>query len=512
METFGYELVAGRLPDGTKDEIAISRYLFDSFVSAGYREYKGPECKITNYDNEVEKICSWDEVLENPNVVEGKNREWSDPEPGSLVKRDIKKPEDLVGQTLFVSEKNYTITGIIDTEFDKEPYQDIIGMQDENRTDPLESIRINRLESERAYGVVCVAFVGKGKTQQLASLYPKVIKTDDMTFAADNEFLSFSTNAVARFSDIDWNAVDMLWPGQYLDVEGNQLDSGDVRTKLEKSEMILPVVFLSNKKEEESGSVHYIVDNTVMWEEHRDEYDVMVSYKDGHAAYGGKNWEVVGCIWESEEYDAYFKLKDTVLVSDDFFELISEGRSGTYSYAIAETPKEKGKLQKVVSACYENKDDTRYSMVGAVVSELNMLDGIVESFVTIFQYIAIGLAIFAIVMFYNFISTSIVQKKKEIGIMRALGARGKDVFYIFFCESAFVASMIFILSVIFTFGMVELGNIILQRQLGIIVSILHFGGRQVLLLLILSVSVAVISSIIPICKIAAKKPIEAMRG
>ena len=50
-------------------------------------------------------------------------------------------------------------------------------------------------------------------------------------------------------------------------------------------------------------------------------------------------------------------------------------------------------------------------------------------------YVGLALAVFAGFMLMNFISTSSSYKKREIGVLRAIGARGKDVFSIFFSES-----------------------------------------------------------------------------
>ena len=48
--------------------------------------------------------------------------------------------------------------------------------------------------------------------------------------------------------------------------------------------------------------------------------------------------------------------------------------------------------------------------------------------------------------------------------------------------------------------------------MGILVTVLNFGPRQVLLLMGVSLLVAFIGSFIPVKKIASKKPIEAIRG
>ena len=79
---------------------------------------------------------------------------------------------------------------------------------------------------------------------------------------------------------------------------------------------------------------------------------------------------------------------------------------------------------------------------------LNNFGDMVLNVAPILKYIGIGLAVFAGLMLTNFISTSIVYKKREIGVLRAIGARAKDVFAIFFSESMIICLINFILSTI----------------------------------------------------------------
>ena len=58
------------------------------------------------------------------------------------------------------------------------------------------------------------------------------------------------------------------------------------------------------------------------------------------------------------------------------------------------------------------------------------------------------MAVFSGLMLLNFISTSISNKQKEIGILRAVGARGSDVFKIFFSEAAIICLICVALSIV----------------------------------------------------------------
>lgn len=112
---------------------------------------------------------------------------------------------------------------------------------------------------------------------------------------------------------------------------------------------------------------------------------------------------------------------------------------------------------------------------------------------------------------FNFISVSVSQKKREIGILRAVGARSSDVFGIFLNESMIITLINFVLSAVATIAICTVLNGVF-RGYGMPVTILTFGLRQVGLLLGLGVVVAFIGSFIPVMRIAKKRPIDAIQN
>ena len=127
-------------------------------------------------------------------------------------------------------------------------------------------------------------------------------------------------------------------------------------------------------------------------------------------------------------------------------------------------------------------------------------------------YVGIGFAVFAALLLMNFISTSISYKKREIGILRALGARGSDVFGIFFNESSVIAIINFILATIATFVTCGILNNVIITKLGLDLVLLSVGVRQIVLMFGVSMLTAFIASFLPVMKIARKKPIDAINN
>ncbi len=143
---------------------------------------------------------------------------------------------------------------------------------------------------------------------------------------------------------------------------------------------------------------------------------------------------------------------------------------------------------------------------------LNNFGGMIEEMSNILLYVAIGLAVFAGLMLMNFIATSISYKNREIGVLRAIGARSKDVFSIFFSESMIICLINFVLSAIASGVVCTIINNIFVTKLGISLTLLVFGIKQIALIFAVAVLVAFVSSFFPVFKQARKNPIDSINN
>lgn len=169
-------------------------------------------------------------------------------------------------------------------------------------------------------------------------------------------------------------------------------------------------------------------------------------------------------------------------------------------------------LQDIIAYTYDDGiKETSYTLMNQVMPMLTTVNSVVDTLQTVFLVVGIGFAVFAAVMFCNFIATSIANKKREIGILRAVGARGIDVLKIFLNESLIIAGINWILAVGLCFAGTTFINQYIRNEFGVLVTVLNFGLLQIVLLLLISVSVAFVASAIPVYKISQKKPIDAIK-
>lgn len=157
------------------------------------------------------------------------------------------------------------------------------------------------------------------------------------------------------------------------------------------------------------------------------------------------------------------------------------------------------------------EDDSYISLSNPISNGLKMADNLIENLSQVFLIVGIVLAAFAALLLSNFISVSISHKKRDIGILRAVGARSSDVFKIFFSESAVISVICIALSII--------GSIIvcgaLNAEVGAMlsgVSVFVFGPISIAMLIGLALATAVLATFFPVYKAAKKKPVDSIRA
>ena len=114
-------------------------------------------------------------------------------------------------------------------------------------------------------------------------------------------------------------------------------------------------------------------------------------------------------------------------------------------------------------------------------------------------------------MLFNFISASINAKSKEIGILRAVGARKNDVFKIFIIETLIITLSCFIVSAVLSGFLCSVINTYTLAN-AFMITLLKYSVINVLILLVVSVVVSICATIIPVSKAANKSPVDIIRA
>ena len=126
-------------------------------------------------------------------------------------------------------------------------------------------------------------------------------------------------------------------------------------------------------------------------------------------------------------------------------------------------------------------------------------------------YIGIVFLIFTIFLIINFMFNSISYRKKEIGVLRALGSRSRDVMKIFLWEGVCLALISgTIASILLVIVSNIMNSFVMSYLSGLLTTPFIVGIRQFVVIYLLVFNVTMISSILPILKISKMKPIDAI--
>lgn len=461
LSEMNFKLLSGRLPDGSKDEIAISEYVFEVFKKSKYSD--GLLYTDTSGKQEYKYVT-------------------------------VSNYSDIIGKTLELGGKKYTVTGVIDTDFQIERYISLTEEKDyETRAESLiGQILYSEFIYASQYSYAGIAMVGNGFIERITADAPSVSYITDGYISFYSDKYSVDSNYLATLSDVKNEKI--VW------VSG-------AKTRLADNEIIVTTDILSIYEEltgEYSTVNDYYIDFLKTAEElyaHKQIFaDDSYSHED--------RYKVVGIIPVENESS---KIRSTVVCDDSLFSQFTDGRDNIYNFAVGAMPETREEVKNMVSVCYNEEEKVRYPIQNSVTFELDSINEALKQMSKIFLYIGLGFAIFASVMLSNFIAMSISYKKQEIGILRAIGSRSNDVFRIFFAESFIIAMINFFLSALGVGIATGLINYFLRERVGILVTVLSFSPRQVILLLAVSILVAFVASYLPVKRIASKRPIDAIR-
>lgn len=464
IKDMGFKLLAGTLPDGTKDEIAVSEYIFEIFKKAQY------------FDGVTLKKAA--DGTETP------------------VYQAINSYNDLIGKTITLNNVKYTVTAIIDTGFDISRYSSLTEKkQHQSKAEQMvDFVLYNEFSSSSAYSYAGIIMVGKEKMEKLISERPPMT-------AITEGYISFNCHTGKENEDY---GVDSQYLATLQDVKGENIIwiDGEKKTLGEKEIIATKdaLQFYNGNPDTDDYAKYLKNKNTLSaWES---------SFYDGENTEG---WKLVGIIDNTTEGNKS-RLTSTVVTSDSVFKKYTDGSDNIYSFAVGAMPAEKEEVRSAVEYCYREDSNVRFQIQNSVTFELDSVNDALKIMSKYFFWIGIGFAAFAALMLANFIGTSISYKKQEIGILRAIGSRSNDVFRIFFAESFVIAMINFVLSSIGVFAATVIFNQLMRTQVGILITILSFGPRQLILLLAVSLLVAFIASFLPVKRIASKRPIDAIRN
>ena len=228
--------------------------------------------------------------------------------------------------------------------------------------------------------------------------------------------------------------------------------------------------------------------------------------------YDGKTDNILGCYVSENFFETHLK---AISGFDDYITNYKPTGEEKYSGIIIPydgTEQTFKRLSKLLGEDNRNENDVYYELNSYLYMCVDQANVFAHTLRNVFLGAGIAFAVFAGLLMFNFISVSISNKRKEIGILRAVGARGADVFKIFFSEAGIITVICTALAIIGTATACFLLNGVTKELFDVSISMFVFGFASVGMMLAIAALVAFAATFFPVFFAARKKPVESIRS
>ena len=375
----------------------------------------------------------------------------------------------------------FKIVGIIDTDY--EQYQNLIS---KNETFAFFDEEYNNFTilKNRLYTKI---FASSKFIEENSSLVASKNEGDiiiNYSYKNENDY-EYTSNIYYYFTvhdkDMPLKSLNEL-PSEYDVVYGN------IPSKLNKNEIIITY-----------DQIEYLIEDNSNINEFMSSFNIKNMTFNNYSSYGyleniiTEDLSVVAVIDCDNVVSSFYASEELI---DDFISKISLPSYSEVVFSLPSSLEAKGHLlKKLYDEGYE---------IGEGVELDSFTIELVEEVGPVLIYISIFIGIFAFLIIYNFISNSVKIRRKEVGVLRSMGARNSDVIKIFGTEIIIMSIIIYGFSLYNVIDSLSAINSLFNN----LVSISIFKGIIIYVVCILFLSIA---SFLPLYKLLKKNPIDAIR-
>lgn len=187
----------------------------------------------------------------------------------------------------------------------------------------------------------------------------------------------------------------------------------------------------------------------------------------------------------------------------------------TYSWIVAKV--DISNIDKIVADVEDSLRDERGLEEGKEDFFVQSFEDMMETYMNILDMIVGFIILIALISVLvsaintaNTMITSVLERRKEIGVMKAVGARNSNIFNIFLFESSFLGFVAGVVGVLVGWGLSSLGAVILEN-IGYGFLSPKFSVGLFLGLIAFAVLTGAISGVAPALKASKTNPVDTLR-
>ena len=157
--------------------------------------------------------------------------------------------------------------------------------------------------------------------------------------------------------------------------------------------------------------------------------------------------------------------------------------------------------------------------IGQEDFQVDTFENVISSFLDIFiivQTVIVGIASISLLVggigIMNTMYTSVLERTKEIGTMKAIGAKNSDVLSIFLFESGLLGLVGGILGILLGLGFAKIVEIAALQALGTAFIVITYNWVLIIGALIFSFLIGLLAGYLPSKRASSMNPVDALRG
>lgn len=225
----------------------------------------------------------------------------------------------------------------------------------------------------------------------------------------------------------------------------------------------------------------------------------------------GKQFQVVGLMGEGSAFgnDAFFMndndLKKVINETEELSAIIAQVDKGEDAAVVAD------RVLRTIRRDRHQKEgfeDVSVETSQDLINTINTILGVVQA-------VFIGIAAISLLVggvgIMNTMYTSVIERTRDIGIMKAVGARNSDVLWIFILESGLLGMAGGVIGVLLGIGLSKLVEFVAQGVMGSLIQT-AFPWYLIVGALAFSFCIGVISGVLPARQASKMPPVEALRS
>jgi len=217
----------------------------------------------------------------------------------------------------------------------------------------------------------------------------------------------------------------------------------------------------------------------------------------------GNDYRVIAVLADTDSFTPVRPERAVILPPDEFVDdsygqVVVEADSGPAASAAADRIRERVNTRKQRVSVLE---------FSSIIAEIDRFFGLLSAFLTGLGAISLVVAGVSIL---NIMLVTTVERREEIGVMRAVGIGKRDVLTLMLAEAAVLGVIGAVLGV--CLSLLVVAGLYYASPIGLDVILAPSNGGYLLAAAVIGVAVSLVSGLYPAYKAANERPVEALRG